>query len=116
MSVNGQDLLYDGLTDPRPAVQSSSKCRYEIVAQIFGCEGVKVDKFEEVEKGVKGLVETDGLELMNLIVSIKPTTVNGGSDEGFQCHCGAIPRQCAPGILHERRRTINRNHCNGKVE
>ncbi|SMR50647.1 unnamed protein product [Zymoseptoria tritici ST99CH_1E4] len=84
MSVNGQDLLYDGLTDPRPAVQSSSKCRYEIVAQIFGCEGVKVIKFEEVEKGLKGLVETDGPELMNLIVSIKPTTVNGGSDEGSQ--------------------------------
>jgi hypothetical protein len=74
MSVNGQDLLYEGVTELRPAVKLSSKCRYEVVAQGFGCEGVKVDQFEDVEKGVKGLVESGGPGLMNLVVSVKPTT------------------------------------------
>lgn len=32
VSVNGQDLLYDGVTDKRPAIQLSKACRYDIVA------------------------------------------------------------------------------------
>lgn len=73
MSVNGQDLIYEGKTQARPCITMSEKCRYDIVAQGFGCEGVKVEKFEEIAPAVKELVSKTPA-LINMIVSVKPTT------------------------------------------
>lgn len=75
MSVNGQDLIYEGKTDARPAVKLSKQCAYEVVAQGFGCRGAKVEKYEEIEGAVKEMCKEDGGRgLINLIVSVKPTS------------------------------------------
>ena len=74
MSVNGQDLLYQNITPHRPAVQLSKSCRYDIVAQGFGCEGAYVDKHEQIAPKVEEFWKLSGPSLMNLIVSRTPTT------------------------------------------
>ena len=73
MSINGQDLLYAKTTPTRPAVQLSKACAYEVVAQGFNCAGVKVTKYEEVGPAIKKL-STAGPALLNMIVSVKPTS------------------------------------------
>ena len=73
MSVNGQDLIYDGVTEARPCVKMSEGCRYEVVAQGFGCEGRKVEKYEDIKPAVEELAQKTPA-LINMIVSVKPTT------------------------------------------
>lgn len=74
MSVNGQDLVYEGKTKSRPAVELSKACAYEIVAQGFNCNGAKVEKFEDIEPTVKKLSTAGRPGLINMIVSRTPTT------------------------------------------
>lgn len=73
MSVNGQDLIYEGVTDVRPCVKMSEGCKYEVVAQGFGCEGKKITAYEEIELTVRELAQKTPA-LINMIVSVKPTT------------------------------------------
>lgn len=74
MSYNGQELVYGTITN-RPVSQLSPKCKFEIVAQGFDCEGVKVDKLEEVEGAVHKLCQHQGPGLLNLLVNDKPISV-----------------------------------------
>ena len=78
MSIAGQDLIYED-SDPARMVSSlSPKCRFDIVAQGFGCKGQIVEKFEDVEKTTRQIVEDmkkeKGAGLINLIVSRQPIT------------------------------------------
>ncbi|GIZ39909.1 hypothetical protein CKM354_000327100 [Cercospora kikuchii] len=73
MSVNGQDLLYDKTTPARPAVQMSKACAYEVVAQGFNCAGQKVTEYDQVGPAIQRLSKA-GPALLNMIVSVKPTS------------------------------------------
>jgi thiamine pyrophosphate-dependent acetolactate synthase large subunit-like protein len=74
MSVAGQDIIYED-TDPVRAVSAlSPKCRFDIVAQGFGCKGEIVKEFEEVESATKEITKEKGAGLINLIVSRQPIT------------------------------------------
>ena len=53
MSVNGQSLLYDGKTKARPISRLSKKCRYDVVAQGFDCDGEMVTDFETIKPTVE---------------------------------------------------------------
>lgn len=74
MSYNGQELVY-GTIATRPVSQLSPKCKFEIVAQGFDCEGVKVNKLEDVEPAVQKLCQHQGPGLLNLLVNDKPISV-----------------------------------------
>lgn len=74
MSYNGQELVYGTITT-RPVSQLSPNCKFEIVAQGFDCEGVKVEKIEDVEAAVKKLCDHSGPSLLNLLVNDKPISV-----------------------------------------
>lgn len=74
MSVNGQDLIYGEKVKFRPSIQLSKHCKYEVVAQGFNCEGAKVTELGEVGTAVEKLVKSGGPGLLNMIVSVKPTT------------------------------------------
>jgi thiamine pyrophosphate-dependent acetolactate synthase large subunit-like protein len=74
MSYNGQELVYGTITT-RPVSQLSPKCKFEIVAQGFDCEGMKVEKLEEVEAAVQKLCRHQGPGLINLLVNDKPISV-----------------------------------------
>ncbi|KAK3623830.1 hypothetical protein LTR56_021384 [Elasticomyces elasticus] len=73
MSVNGQSLLYTGVTTKRPATQLSKACRYDVVAQGFGCAGEFVTEFDHIVPTVEKLAK-DGPSCINMIVSVQPTT------------------------------------------
>ena len=74
MSVNGQDLIYGEKVKFRPAIQLSKHCKYEVVAEGFNCEGKKVTKLDEVGPTVEKMVKSGRPGLLNMIVSVKPTT------------------------------------------
>ena len=74
MSVNGQDLVYGEKIKFRPSIQLSKHCAYETVAQGFNCVGAKATTLAEVGPAVKKLVESGRPGLLNMIVSVKPTT------------------------------------------
>ena len=74
MSYNGQELVYGTITT-RPVSKLSPKCKFEIVAQGFDCEGVKVDKLEDVQAAVQKLCQHQGPGLLNLLVNDKPISV-----------------------------------------
>jgi len=85
MSAAGQDLLYGADEPARPVVALSPVCRFDIVAQGFGCRGVKVqDSLQELETAVRELTQTteagSGSQqrttpaLIDLIVSRNPFT------------------------------------------
>ncbi|ETN44718.1 uncharacterized protein HMPREF1541_10388 [Cyphellophora europaea CBS 101466] len=74
MSVAGQDLIYEKSESVRPASELSPNCRFDIVAQGFGCDGRIVERFEDVAKTTKELVEGNRASLLNLIVSRQPVT------------------------------------------
>lgn len=74
MSVNGQDLIYGEKVKFRPSIQLSKHCRYEVVAEGFNCEGKKVTKLDKVGPTVEKLVKLGKPSLLNMIVSVKPTT------------------------------------------
>jgi thiamine pyrophosphate-dependent acetolactate synthase large subunit-like protein len=79
MSIAGQDLLYEQ-SEPtlRPVSTLSPNCRFDIVAQGFGCNGTIVTKPEEVEveakKMIEGATQQQKPGLVNLIVSRQPVT------------------------------------------
>jgi len=72
MSQAGQELVFGGKTEARPASKLSPATKYEMVAEGFGCTGARIDKVEEIEAAVKKLSKVDGPALLNLIVSDKP--------------------------------------------
>lgn len=72
MSQAGQELMYGGKTDARPASKLSPATRYEVVAEGFGCAGARVDKVEEIGATVRKLSTVEGPALLNLIVSDRP--------------------------------------------
>lgn len=74
MSVNGQDLVYGEKVKFRPSIQLSKHCAYETVAQGFNCVGAKATTLAEVGPAVKKLVDSGRPGLLNMIVSVKPTT------------------------------------------
>ncbi len=74
MSVNGQDLLYEGKSKSRPAIQLSKQCKYEIVAQGFNCDGEIVTEYDKIKPTVARMSKSGKPGLINLIVSTKPTT------------------------------------------
>lgn len=74
MSINGQDLLYTGVTETRPAVQLSKACRFEVVAQGFNCAGECVTEYDQIRPTVEKLAQAGGPSLINLIVSRTPTS------------------------------------------
>lgn len=73
MSVAGQDIMYEKSETVRPVSTLSKDCRYDIVAQGFGCQGKLVEQFEDVAKVTKALAG-NGPGLINLIVSRQPVT------------------------------------------
>ncbi|KAK3073330.1 hypothetical protein LTR53_005178 [Teratosphaeriaceae sp. CCFEE 6253] len=89
MSVNGQSILYDAVTDKRPATKLSKACRYDIVAQGFGCAGEFVAEYDVIKPTVEKLAK-GGPSLMNLIVSVQPTTPATSSMVGATKDPGVI--------------------------
>lgn len=76
MSVAGQDLIYENEDPARVASTLSENCRYDIVAQGFGCKGVIAQaSIEEVQSAVKQLTATNGPGLLNAIISRNPITL-----------------------------------------
>lgn len=76
MSVAGQDLIYENEDRARVASTLSKDCRYDIVAQGFGCKGIITQKsLDEVRDAVKQLTETKGPGLLNAIISRNPITM-----------------------------------------
>ena len=74
MSIAGQDLIYGTAEPVRPVSTLSPNCRFEIVAQGFGCDGRLVDKFDDVASTTKDLAGAKKASLINLIVSRQPVT------------------------------------------
>ncbi|EXJ79936.1 hypothetical protein A1O3_08221 [Capronia epimyces CBS 606.96] len=78
MSVAGQDLLYADDDPARVASSLSPDCRYDIVAQGFGCRGVLVPArsgVDDLRAAVNLLTATKGPALLNAIVSRFPVTL-----------------------------------------
>ena len=100
VSVNGQDLLYDGVTDKRPAIQLSKACRYDIVAQDFDCASAFVDKNDNSAPAVERMEETTP-SCINPIISQERTGPATNSMVGATNysnmivvpHCDNIPRR-----------------------
>jgi thiamine pyrophosphate-dependent acetolactate synthase large subunit-like protein len=74
MSVNGQDLIYSGKSDARPAITLSKQCRYEVVAQGFNCDGAYVTEYDQIKPTVEKMSKSGKPGLINMIVSVQPTT------------------------------------------
>lgn len=74
MSVNGQNLIYEGKSKARPAVQLSKSCKYDIVAQGFNCDGEIVTEFDKIKPTVERMSKSGRPGLINMIVSPQPTT------------------------------------------
>ena len=74
MSVNGQNLIYEGKTKARPAIQLSKQCKYEVVAQGFNCAGEHVAEYDGIKPVVEKLSKSGKPGLINMIVSSQPTT------------------------------------------
>ena len=74
MSIAGQDLIYEDSDPARLVSTLSPKCRFDIVAQGFGCKGSLIDKWDDVEGKTKAITKEAGAGLINLIVSRKPIT------------------------------------------
>lgn len=81
MSIAGQDIIYGDDDSARPVSSLSPVCKFETVAEGFGCMGVRIEKTEEIVGKVKGLAESmlSGCSgkragLINLLVSTKPVT------------------------------------------
>lgn len=74
MSVNGQNLIYEGKSKARPAIQLSKSCKYDLVAQGFNCDGEMVTEFDKIKPTVERMSNSGKPGLINLIVSPQPTT------------------------------------------
>lgn len=89
ISVNGQDIIYNKTSTKRPATQLSSKCRYEMVAQGFGCNGKKVVDHAQIASAVNDLAGKTP-SLLNLMVSVKPASPATVSMVGMEEDDGVI--------------------------
>ncbi|OQV06493.1 Thiamine pyrophosphate enzyme, central domain-containing protein [Cladophialophora immunda] len=75
MSIAGQDLIYEDEDPARVASKLSQNCRFDVVAQGFGCKGAMAQKsLDEVRDVVKDLTATKGPGLLNVIISRNPVT------------------------------------------
>ncbi|KAF2485390.1 acetolactate synthase I/II/III large subunit [Neohortaea acidophila] len=74
MSLNGQELIYQGKSQARPAIRLSKSCKYEVVAQGFNNDGAFVDKFEDIKPTTERMSRSGKPGLINMIVSPQPTT------------------------------------------
>lgn len=79
MSIAGQDIIYGEDDAARPVSSLSPLCKFEVVAEGFGCIGVRIEKSDEVTPLVEKIVKEmkEGREragLINLIVSTQPVT------------------------------------------
>ena len=74
MSVNGQDLIYEGKSKARPAIKLSKQCKYEVVAQGFNCAGEYDTEYDQIKPTVEKLSKSGKPSLINMIVSVQPTT------------------------------------------
>ena len=74
MSVNGQNLIYEGKSKARPAIQLSKRCKYDVVAQGFNCDGEMVTEFDKIKPTVERMSKAGKPGLINMIVSPQPTT------------------------------------------
>lgn len=74
MSFNGQELIYQGKSQARPAIRLSKSCKYEVVAQGFNNDGAFVDKFEDIKPTTERMSRSGKPGLINMIVSPQPTT------------------------------------------
>lgn len=73
MSKNGQDIVFAKTSSARPAVNLSKSCAYEVVAQGFNCNGMKVTEYNKI-LGVVNDLAGKGPGLINLVVSVKPAS------------------------------------------
>ena len=74
MSIAGQDIIYSDNDPARMVSALSPKCRFDLVAQGFGCKGAIIEKYEDVEGKTKEIVKEKGAGLLNVIVSRLPIT------------------------------------------
>jgi thiamine pyrophosphate-dependent acetolactate synthase large subunit-like protein len=79
MSIAGQDIIYGDDDAARPVSSLSPVCKFEVVAEGFGCVGARIEKPEEITPKVESIVKemTEGsgrAGLINLIVSTQPVT------------------------------------------
>jgi thiamine pyrophosphate-dependent acetolactate synthase large subunit-like protein len=79
MSIAGQDIIYGEDDAARPVSSLSPVCKFEVVAEGFGCIGARIEKPDEIQDKVRDLVKgmTDGrgrAGLINIIVSTQPVT------------------------------------------
>jgi thiamine pyrophosphate-dependent acetolactate synthase large subunit-like protein len=74
MSVNGQNLIYEGKSKSRPAIQLSKQCKYDVVAQGFNCDGEIITEFDKIKGTVEKMSRSGKPGLINLIVSSQPTS------------------------------------------
>ncbi|KAH6967865.1 acetolactate synthase I/II/III large subunit [Ilyonectria sp. MPI-CAGE-AT-0026] len=78
MSIAGQDLIYGEEEPARPISSLSPACRFDIVAEGFGCSGIKCNKVDDIPGAVLQLVESmlakGAAGLVNLIVDMEPVT------------------------------------------
>lgn len=75
MSIAGQDLIYaESEPNLRPVSTLSPLCRFDIVAQGFGCNGVRIEKYDDIEPQTKDIIKAGKAGLVNLIVSRQPVT------------------------------------------
>ncbi len=68
MSRNAQTLLYG---DNRDTIVTLSDTAYEVVAQGFGADGVRVDTFEDLGPAVRRALTLDGPSCINVITDAK---------------------------------------------
>lgn len=80
MSIAGQDLIYGAANPARLVSSLSPVCRFDAVAEGFGCLGVRCTRAEDVAEAVASRVKTmleDGgptAGLVDLIVDTEPVT------------------------------------------
>lgn len=79
MSIAGQDIIYGSDEDARPVSSLSPVCKFEVVAEGFGCIGARIEKPGEIVPKVEGIVKEmmggrGRAGLINLIVSTQPVT------------------------------------------
>jgi thiamine pyrophosphate-dependent acetolactate synthase large subunit-like protein len=120
MSLAGQEIVYSLKTPARMISKLSPSCRYDVVAQGFGCEGVMVTEYEKIGEAVRGLSEVGkGPGLLNLIVSETPITgvtrsmVDMTEDEDMIVvpYYDNVPRP----YYREKGRPDSNENANGKV-
>jgi thiamine pyrophosphate-dependent acetolactate synthase large subunit-like protein len=74
MSVNGQDLIYEGKAKFRPATRLSKQCKYEVVAQGFNCAGEIITDYDKIKPTVEKMSRSGKPGLLNIITSSHPVT------------------------------------------